>query len=101
MVSLSFFVGHRSGRNRVPSAVRELNHNAKQMPSGCGLPQHIIDGILPLGSCTLDQRPAEASFFDFSGGNTVACYMVDSVFRLDELMNLHSCHYTKKPVVCQ
>jgi hypothetical protein len=67
-----------------------LYHDTKQVPASHRLTQDVIYGVAPLGFRTLDKRLAEADFFDLFGGYTMACNMVNSVFRPDKLMDIHS-----------
>jgi hypothetical protein len=82
-------MGHRSGRDRVSFAIRELNHHTKQIPSHCCLSKDIVDRILSLGLGSLHQGSTKAYLFYLFRFYPVRSDVVDPIFRPDQLVNLH------------
>jgi len=90
VIPLFLFPSHRPGRNRETLAIGKLDHHAEETPPRCGLPQDVIDRVFSGRLCTLNQCPAKTNFLDFFGLNAVTGNVSDSIWRPDELANLHS-----------
>lgn len=52
-----------------------------------GFPEHMIDRILAFGFFLENQRPAEADFLEFIGGNVMPRDMIDPIFGPQQFLN--------------
>ena len=90
----SFSIGHWSGCDRVSISICKPNDNSKQVAPGKCLTQHIINRVIAFRFSPLNQRLAKTDFFNLFRGNIVAGYMFDTIFRPDDLSDLHACIVT-------
>jgi len=68
----------------------KLNHHAEKMPPGGSLAEYIVHRIGPGRFRPLNQCLPETNLLDFLGLNSVTHYVINSIWRPDEFVNLHS-----------
>jgi hypothetical protein len=68
----------------------KLNHHAEKMSPGGGLPEYVVHGIGSGRLRPLNQCLPKAKLLDFTGLNSMTRYVVNSICRPDEFVNLHS-----------
>lgn len=68
----------------------KLNHHTEKMPPGSSLPEYVIHGIGSGWLRPLNQCLPKTNLLDFAGLNPMTRYVVNSICRPDEFVNLHS-----------
>lgn len=68
----------------------KLNHHAEKMPSGVCLPEYVIHGIGTGRFPPLNERLPKTNLLHFLGLNSMTRYVINSICRPDEFVNLHS-----------
>jgi len=60
------------------------------MPPGRSLPKDVVEGIFSQRLRPLNQGAPKTNFLDFFGPNSVTRYVINSIGRPDEFVNLHA-----------
>jgi hypothetical protein len=67
----------------------KLNHHAEKMPSGVGLPEDVVDRVGTSRTCALNKCVTETNLLDLVGLNSMTRYVINSICRPDEFVDLH------------
>jgi hypothetical protein len=67
----------------------KLNHHAEKVTSCDGLPEDVVDRVGTSRSCALNKCLTETNLLDLVGLNSMTGYVINSICRPDESMDLH------------